>query len=176
VIAAYLDKGGEAGVLSRRWPAAEAPRNDLVALRGVRIEPADGDPHEPLDITRAFRVVIDYERLPKAGRPIISLLLHDGGGALVFNTSNRAPAPARPGAYRETCLIPADLLNAGRYALSVALHSDEEESCELPNLIAFDLLDSGRDRSGWYGDWEGVLRPRFEWTNQRVAEPLTASA
>jgi len=175
VIAAYL-ASSEAGERSRAWRAADAPANDLVRLRGVRLEPTDGDPHEPLDISRPFRIVVDYERLAKPGRPILSLLLHDGSGVLVFDTSNHEPAPARPGPYRETCLIPGDLLNAGRYTLSVHLHSDEEESCELPELIAFDLLESGRDRRGWFGEWEGVLRPRFAWTNARLEERAPAEA
>jgi lipopolysaccharide transport system ATP-binding protein len=166
VIAAYLAKG-EAGLLSRRWSAAEAPRIDVVALQGVRIEPADGDALDPLDVTRAFRVVIDYERLAGPGAPNITLALRDGAGVLVFHISNHERPPAEPGAYRQTCLIPADLLNAGRYTLSMALYSDTGGDCELPELITFDLLDSARDRRGWYGEWEGVLRPRFQWTTER---------
>ena len=175
VIAAYLG-GGDATAPSRSWSAGDGPANDLVRLRGLRLEPAEGPAAAPLDITRPLRVVIDYERLARPGRPIVSLLLHDAAGVLVFDTSNHEPAPARPGLYRETCLIPGDLLNAGRYSLSVHLHSDEEASCELPDLIHFDLLDSARDRRGWYGEWEGVLRPRFRWTNERLDAPAGLSA
>jgi lipopolysaccharide transport system ATP-binding protein len=173
VIAAYLAKDAD-GSRTRQWSAEDAPRNSLVALRGLRVEAVEGERRGPLDITRPFRIVLEHERLAQGGNPIVSLLLHDSAGVLVFDTSNHAAAPAEPGLYRETCVVPGDLLNAGRYTLSVALHSDDEVSCELPNLIGFDLLDSDRDRRGWYGEWKGILRPRFDWGSERLDAPLIA--
>jgi lipopolysaccharide transport system ATP-binding protein len=176
VIARYLGEG-EVRTLSRAWPAHQAPANDVVSLRGLRLEPAEGQTDAALDITRAFRIVIDYVRLPGSGRPNVALMLRDNAGVLVFDISNSEPPPARPGAYVESCLIPADLLNAGRYTLSVVLYSETGPPCELPDVLTFDLLDSGRDRHGWFGDWNGVLRPRFEWRRvaARAAEPASAA-
>lgn len=166
VVAGYLEnEEGRTDV--RTWDEDEAPANEYVRLRGIRIEPLDGDTREALDITRAFRIVLDYVRLPCFGKPNISLRLHDSAGVLVFDISNHEPTPDRPGLYSESCVIPADLLNAGRYTLTIALHT-EDVTWQAPNVLAFDLMDSARDRRGWFGDWEGVLRPRLEWRIEQI--------
>jgi hypothetical protein len=30
------------------------------------------------------------------------------------------------------------------------------------------VLDSSDDRHGWYGKWQGVIRPKLNWTHERA--------
>jgi lipopolysaccharide transport system ATP-binding protein len=168
VLQAYLNRGREGPTTQRRWPAEEAPRKGPLVLRGVRVEPVEGDLLAPLDITRPFRISLDYERL-QAGAEVVALNLVDEAGILLFNVSNPALKTSPAGLYRESCVVPGDLLNAGAFRVSVTLYDEHGQTLEVQDAIAFDLLDSDRDRHGWYGKWPGVLRPCLDWTCDPVA-------
>jgi lipopolysaccharide transport system ATP-binding protein len=170
VLSAYLRNVGEGDGRGRTWTAEEAPSNELMALRGVRVVAAEGDPDGPLDVTRPFTFVFDYERFSGKGEPMFKIGLHDASGVLVFCVGHTEPVPNRPGFYRDECPIPADLLNAGQYTLSVELNGSDELYLDIPNVLAFELLDSPRDRRGWFGVWEGVLRPRFDWRRSQISQ------
>ena len=168
VLGHYLRDSSSDDGASRDWSARSAPDNGLVKLRSVRIA-SDLGAGASLDVTTPFRVETTYERTDRPGAPMIGLRLFSGAGVLVFDTSSPEAAPAAPGRYRQECLIPGDLLNAGPYTLSVQLHGNDE-AVELPNVLAFEVLDSDRDRGGWLGEWEGVIRPRFVWSTTPLAE------
>jgi lipopolysaccharide transport system ATP-binding protein len=166
VLGHYLRHNTEDGT-GRTWPAHDAPGNGLVTLQAVRIV-CDVGPGTPIDVTTPFRIVTDYERTTEPGAAMVNLRLYAGSGALVFDTANPDTAGLEaPGCYREECLVPGDLLNAGPYTLSVRLHG-RDEYMELSNVLAFEILDSGRDRDGWLGHWDGMLRPRFSWSTTRL--------
>jgi lipopolysaccharide transport system ATP-binding protein len=164
VLGHYLRRNSE-DAAARTWPPHDAPGNGLVTLKAIRII-SDVGPGTPIDVTTPFRIVTDYERTAEPGASMINLLLYTGAGVLVFDTANPARLEA-PGCYREECPVPGDLLNTGPYTLSVRLHG-HDEPMELPNVLAFEILDSGRDRGGWLGAWNGVLRPRFAWSTSRL--------
>jgi lipopolysaccharide transport system ATP-binding protein len=39
----------------------------------------------------------------------------------------------------------------------------------IPDLLTFEILDNPHGRFGWYGKWEGAVRPRLNWTSEKVA-------
>ena len=167
VLQTYLQRGREGPTTQRRWAPRDAPRNGAISLREARVEPVEGDPLAPLDITRPFRISVEYERM-QAGVGMVALRLIDETGVLVFDIANTVLPPETPGLYRESCIVPADLLNAGAFRITVTLSDEQGQALEVQDAIAFDLLDSDRDRRGWYGRWQGVLRPRFDWTCDRL--------
>ncbi|WP_395671539.1 ABC transporter ATP-binding protein [Phenylobacterium sp.] len=167
VLQSYLRLGQGGPATRRRWARSEAPQTKGLRLLGACIETIDGGPLSPLDITKPFRITVEYERLCSCGPGLVSVKLANGDGVLVFDVSNPTEVAEEAGVYRESCLVPADLLNAGDYRLTIGLH-DNGRSLDVPEVICFQVLDSDRDRRGWYGAWEGVLRPRLHWTLDRL--------
>lgn len=169
VLHTYLNRG-RGGLTVRRWTAAETPRNRMIRMQEVRVESLNGDPLAAFDITQPFRITLEYELLRPGRSGLLSVMMSDSGGVLLFGTSNPAPTIQLPGLYRESMIIPGNLLNAGEYRLSISLADDEGPPLDVQDVVAFDLLDSDCDRRGWYGKWEGVIRPRFEWTCDQVVQ------
>jgi lipopolysaccharide transport system ATP-binding protein len=167
VLQTYLNRGRGGPMSQRQWDPGEGPGNGALRLLGTHIEPVGGDPLSPIDITRPFRITVDYERL-KAGVGMVAVKLVDEAGVLLFDLSNPALDPGEAGIYRETCVVPGDLLNAGEHRVTVTLSDENEHRMEIQDVVAFDLMDHDRDRRGWYGKWEGVLRPRLDWTCERL--------
>jgi len=169
VLQTYLHRGRDGPMSRCEWGPAEAPANGVFRLRAARVESAEGDPLAPVDITKPFRITIEYERL-KSGAGSVAIRLIDETGVLVFDLSNSTPDTGPAGFYRESCVVPGDLLNSGEYRVSVGLFDENEHMLEAQDAVAFDLMDSDRDRRGWYGKWEGVLRPTLAWTRERLAD------
>ena len=167
VLQVYLHRGREGPTSRRTWEPAEAPQNGALRLLGVSVEPVDGDLLAPIDVTRAFRISVDYQRI-KDRIGMIAVMLVNEAGVLVFDLSNPALEPGPAGVYRESCIVPGDLLNAGEYRISVTVSDENEHRMEIQDVVAFDLMDSDRDRRGWYGKWEGVLRPSLQWSCERT--------
>jgi lipopolysaccharide transport system ATP-binding protein len=167
VLHSYLHLGQGGPATQRRWPQSEAPQTEGLRLLGACVEAIEDGPSTPLDITKPFRISVEYERLRSSGSGLVSVKLANGDGVLVFDVSNSTEFAEEGGFYRESCVVPADLLNAGEYRLSIGLH-DNGQSLDVPEVIGFEVLDSDRDRRGWHGAWEGVLRPRLHWTLDRI--------
>jgi len=162
VLQSYLNRDRTGPSSQCRWSGQDAPTNGALTLHAVRVEPADGDPLAPLDVTRPFRITVEYDRA-RAGVGMVAIRLIDATGILLFDIANPA-ASFEAGRHRESCVVPGDLLNAGEYRVTVTISDENDDHTELQDVIAFDLADSDRDRRGWYGKWEGVLRPSLAWT------------
>ena len=108
VVAHYLQSFVGAGS-SRDWPdLEEAPGDDLVRLRSVRVVRRDGSPadsvdvREPVGIEIAFRVLGTVRRSPPK-------LKVSAGGRIAFNAMDidaRWHEPTRAGRLRRDCLDP----------------------------------------------------------------------
>ena len=109
---------------------------------------------------------------------IAAVVLRDQQGLTLFDQSSwERPAPLPPGDYRTRCVIPADLLNSGIYFASFHFFEGSDRLLEVPDALSFHVEDSGAGRHGWQGKWEGAIRPRLDWSTQRIdAAPGLATA
>jgi hypothetical protein len=78
------------------------------------------------------------------------------------------------GVIRETCRIPAGLLNAGEYRVRILLVRDAGTILlDIPDLVSFEVLETRRNVN-WYGDWIGVVRPNLSWSSKSIADQQCA--
>jgi len=145
----------------------EAPGNDMVRLRRMRVIREDGLLSEPLTMQTPFRVEVEYWNLVPGAHLHITLHLYNAEGIIAFTTGNRNNGPLPAGLFRSVCHIPDNLMNSGphRFVLMVvkdasyAIYSHESR-------IAFDILDV-RERPGtWYGKEPGVVQPVLKWSTE----------
>ena len=174
VTAAYLSTGAESRG-ERRWQnLEEAPGNEAIRLRAVRIKDGRDAVTCSIDIRRPFFIEIEYGQL----RPIVGLRvgfrLLASDGTVVFSSTDRDRK--RPhgldrlsGVFMSRCKIPGGFLNKGQYTISVGIDIPMAEPIALVhNVISFSVEPTG----GIVGDIPdnrlGVVCPTLPWTVERL--------
>ncbi len=170
VIARYAGTDHGSGGIARDWPdAAEAPGNDAIRLRSARVEALGAEPGAPIDVRQSFAMSFDYDNLREGAYLTADLLVTNEAGVVVFNAGpTEEVRPAAVGRRRERCVVPGDLMNDGTYRVTLELRDRGEVLLSMPDLLTFDILDNPDGRFGWYGKWEGAVRPRLNWTSEAL--------
>ena len=172
VLAAYAREAAPQQALDWEWGDHHAgPSGEGVRLRRAAVRPLDGRAEVPLDIRRSFALEFTYESTRERAFLGGAVALYNQDGALVFHAGpTEPPVPCAPGRYRERCVVPADLLNDGAYRATFELRDGDQLVLTARDVLAFEILDSVDGRFGWFGKWEGVVRPRLEWTSERIED------
>jgi lipopolysaccharide transport system ATP-binding protein len=173
VVAEYLQS--EAGTGSeRKWPdLAQAPGNDLVRLRSVRVV-QDEELASAVDVRRAVAIEIGFAVL-RHGEPLFpKIKVVERQGDIAFNaldTSPRWHEPAPPGDYTATAWIPGNLLNEGLHTVEVGICTIASprlhHHVNLRDAVAFHVQDPAEGdsaRGRFVGQFRGVVRPLLDWT------------
>ena len=175
VVSAYL--GSDLGTTAaREWPdLREAPGNDIVRLRAVRVRTEDGRISDAIDIRRPVGIEMEFEVLERGHVLVPNLHFFNEGGVYVFVAGDHDPTwhrrPRPEGHYVSTAWIPGNFLAEGTLIVGAAIstmnpvtvHVDERD------VVAFQVIDSmdGNSARGDYaGPMPGVVRPLLEWATQ----------
>lgn len=170
------------------WPANLAPGNDDVRLRAVKIlqDGIDGATAD-VDISKDILIEIHYESLKPGQRLLTTLWLKDPNRTFVLSTSNDssnaiqeesvAETASADGSYCSTCVIPGNLLNEGRYVISVLIgHSPKTVVINEESVLSFDVHDTGTMHKEFVGNWAGPLvRPRLGWNTIQLEQWASAN-
>ena len=172
VVARYLQT--VSGTSSEQtWEDQDAPGDDLVRLRSVRITRSDGetadfvDVREPIGVELAFSVLRD-------GPAVVPKIKLASSGQIIFNAMDVDPRwqePSRPGDYVTTAWIPANFLNEGLVTVDAAVCSIDSPKLhhhvsvhEAASFHVQDPLEGDSSRGTFTGQWRGVVRPLLHWT------------
>ncbi len=175
VVAAYLHGGG--GSWSRReWTGLdEAPGDDTVRLRAVRITDAWGSLAETIDVRSGLAVEMEYEVL-RQDRPFVpSITIRNEQGLDVFETfdldSHWRGVSRPPGRYVGAAWIPGNFLPEGTFYVSPGCFRQQPFHVHFfePQAAAFHLIDrveGNSARGDFSGQMRGIVRPLLKWTNR----------
>jgi lipopolysaccharide transport system ATP-binding protein len=183
VVNDYLSASWRAGA-ERAWDdEREAPGDDVVRLRRVRVCDERGETTAAADISRPVGIEITYRVFVPGHVLAPRVELYNEEGAHVFTSHDagaewrRRPRPA--GLYASTAWVPGNLLSEGSllaYASvvshfpSTALHAEERDG------VAFEVIEAqggaATARGDYVGPIPGAVRPLLEWTTR--AEPTDA--
>jgi lipopolysaccharide transport system ATP-binding protein len=168
VLSAYLKSAGASGLGGEQvWAPGQGPGAEQVKLRRATARSAYGSASDPVDVRTPVAVEFELQSDGPSPATTVAFQLTNEEGALVFDAGPReGPVDWSPGLHRFRALIPADLLNDGSYRITFQLYQAGELALHLPNLLALEVLDTSDDRHGWYGKWEGVIRPRLHWDHE----------
>ena len=170
IVASYLHRG-YVSESQRVWPEGAGPGNNSLKLLSITLKNSSGEPCSSINISEELKVEINYAVTKAGTRVVFSLHLRDENDIHLFSSlSNTAEnhlhdIPLKPGHYQCICTIPGNLLNNGRYYISLKGLSGWADSFIAEQVISFDGLDDGvlkRDYSGALG---GVMRPQLSWTS-----------
>jgi lipopolysaccharide transport system ATP-binding protein len=172
VVSNYLQMSFSA-LTEQVWPeVATAPGNDKVRLRRACVRPVTRVPSDRITIRTPVSLEFEYWNLEPGAHLNLSLNLYNEQGILVFN-ADPIDEPAwggrdlPAGLFRDTCIIPGDLLNEGMHRVELLLVRDESVVIHSQDdLLVFDVHDSVDTRGAWYGKWPGVVRPVLAWSTE----------
>jgi len=180
VINRYLDSGREqSGEVS--WDSPDvAPGNERVRLKAVRVVSEDGATGE-VDISKEFRIEIDYWNLEPDSRRLVSVHLHNSMGICVLTSGNLPSASLTPdpwysrryprGLFRTSCTIPGCLLNDGLHGITVYINEKTayDNIVLARDVLSFTVQDTGVMRKEYTGKWLGAVRPRLDWHTTQLS-------
>jgi lipopolysaccharide transport system ATP-binding protein len=154
---------------ARRWSEGDAPPGGTIRIIEVSVAPIGETPNDPIFVTTGFAVRGRFRNLTPDARLSMSVMLHNQQGLLLFDAGSwDGSGPLATGTYESSCVVPGCFLNDGDYSISLAFRDRDELLLELPHVLEFQILDSEDGRDGWFGKWDGVLRPRFLWRMEAV--------
>lgn len=168
VISHYLESGN-ATTSSATWKPAERPGNGSLKITSVRLRNHGGEEVPLVNISEDILIEITYEIVRDGAVPQFSAILLDAEGNCVFGSLNNRQnnaygSPLKKGTYRSTCCIHGNLLNAGRFFVSVAGFADTWcDGFRIDNVLSFDAIDDGILKGDYHGDYSGPLRPSLVW-------------
>ena len=130
--------------------------NEFIKLKSVKVIP------ENPFITDEIAIEIEFWNFSDGNKVKVALDFIDLNDDVVFG-SGFDFQDNQDKICKATCIIPADLLNDGVYALNMYFNSSELRSlCNLTNVINFEVADKGRN-SAYFGKINGAVRPKLNW-------------
>ena len=168
VVEAYVNPGGSTSG-SRTWSKGRRPGNSSFEIMSVKLTDGLGSEVSSVNISKAVAVQIEYEVVESGAQAGFSLVMYDSQGYCLFSSlSNREPAhygkPLRPGVYISRCYLSGNLLNSGRFTVSIiGFSANWSDGFRADNAISFQAEDDGVLRGDYFQGFGGALRPKLQW-------------
>jgi lipopolysaccharide transport system ATP-binding protein len=175
VVGAYLNSG-LGTTAAREWnELKQAPGDDVVRLRAVRVRAEDGEVKEAVDIRKPVRLEMEYDLFESGFKQMPYFIVLNQEGTTVFTSIDTDPEwrqkPRPAGHYTSTAWIPGNYLAEGTHFVSAALRSQDPmiRRFHEREAIAFHVVDSTEgdsvrvDHGGHLG---GVVRPFLKWETE----------
>jgi lipopolysaccharide transport system ATP-binding protein len=175
IVSQYLNSG-MGGASSQRWEDTKnAPGDDVVKLRAVRVISSDGQIISHVDIRHPVGIEMEYEVFQPGCNIIPDFRFQNAEGIQLFTSLDNDPEwieKARPtGRSRSICWIPGNFLAEGLVYVSVGVlrtdalirHFYERD------IVAFNVIDKlepGAVRVNYAGKLTGVVSPWLEWKTE----------
>lgn len=176
VVNRYLRSTFKTGPLREWVDAAEAPGDDVVRLRRVRVHNENSETISAVDIRKRFGIELTYEVRQEGHRLVPVVEFYNEEGTELFSSHDATSEwrrLKRPRAtYTSTVWIPGNLLAEGSlighasvmsHYPSTIVHAYER------NAVAFQVVDSPAGdsaRGDYVGPMPGLVRPLLSWTTE----------
>jgi len=183
IVSSYLTAGLGTSA-AQEWPEPDdAPGDDSVRLRAVRVIDSDGTVSAGFDIRKPIGLQLEYDVLRGGELLMPYFSLNDDEGIMLFSTIDQDlrwhTEPRPPGRYVSTAWIPGNLLSEGMAYVTVAMRTAVRKYRPFHefDVVAFNVIDKmegGSARGEWVGRLSGAVRPKLDWTTECVASSQVA--
>jgi lipopolysaccharide transport system ATP-binding protein len=171
VINHYLESGSST-TSSRTWDVNSRPGNRALKIISIQLKDKNGHEISQMNISEDILVEITYEVIMDSVVPQFSLVLLDNEGTCIFGSLNNKEnimygLPLKLNTYKTSCCIHDNLLNAGRFFITVAGFVDNwSDGFRVDNVLSFDAIDDGILKGDYHGDYSGPIRPFLKWSTK----------
>jgi lipopolysaccharide transport system ATP-binding protein len=174
VVNDYLSESWKVSA-EREWEdPSDAPGNDVVRIRRVRVCTETGETTAEADIRRPIGIEMIYDVLRPDQIMTPSFDLFNEQGIHIFAVHDVGAEwrrRARPiGQYASTVWIPGNTLSEGNMLVQASVLSyipDTVVHTRQPNVVTFQVIDTQEGdsaRGDYVGPVPGVVRPLLDWT------------
>jgi lipopolysaccharide transport system ATP-binding protein len=164
VIALY-SLGTASACSAKEWrDPATAPGNENVRISYIRTTSPEGK--QIITVDTGVLIEIGFDNLRKDINLDCTVYLINGDGILIFESGHiiSSNCDSRCGFYHLTGEIPAHLLNAGRYSLSMVFGKDQRYVLfRVDEIVSFDVENTSTGRGSNMSIAPGVIRPMLSW-------------
>ena len=175
IVSSYLTSG-LGTMAAREWPElGDAPGDDSVRLRSLRVIDSHGAVSEGVDIRNPVGLEMEYDVLGGGSILMPYFRLTNEEGIIIFSTIDQETCshsePRAPGRYVSTAWIPGNLLSEGMIYVLAAMRTmyRKYRPFLVADAVAFNVIDSmegGSSRGEWVGRLTGAVRPKLDWTTE----------
>tara|TARA_R110002049_G_scaffold2372_4_gene17460 strand:+ start:4281 stop:5558 length:1278 start_codon:yes stop_codon:yes gene_type:complete len=150
---------------SKKWSLKSSSTSDRATLSQIEIKNKDHD----FKIENNIELEIEFYNFINSQILNVSISIFNEKDTYVLASPNLNRVRLKKGLHRSTCTIPKNLLNVGKYCVTVLLVGEDFEIImQIEKAITFELGEDGTYRGGYFGYWGGVVRPILNWTNKFV--------
>ena len=159
----------------REWPVLEdAPGNEIVRLREVRVRDESGQTAETIDIRSPTGIEFTFDVLKPGSVILPKIDLFTESGAHLFSahdvSSEWRYQPRPVGRHVSTAWLPGDFLSEGNLLVQASLVSHVPATilhAQESNVVTFQVIDHQHKdsaRGDYVGHIPGLIRPKLIWT------------
>lgn len=169
-IVEYYLQSSDSETSSQTWSNTQAPGGNKFKLMAIRVLNASGVSRQNFRSDEPIQIEFEYQILEHIQDARVGIRVADRRNIVIFSSldadQNSGSGFARkPGRYSTRCIIPANILNAGRYYISV--YGDipfREWLIQSESLVSLDIEMTGAVGSRYAEDGRmGIFRPLLEW-------------
>jgi lipopolysaccharide transport system ATP-binding protein len=164
VVDQYLQSNAGANIESVWRDPATAPGNENIRISYVRTTSPEGK--KAITVDTGVLIEIGFDNLRKNISLDCTIYLISNDGVLIFESGHiiSSNCDSRCGFYHLTGRIPAHLLNAGRYFLSVVFGKDQRYALfRMDEVVSFEVENTLTGRGSNMGVAPGIIRPILSW-------------
>ena len=153
-----------------------APGDNEARLHRLCVRPTSGSPSDPITVRTPLVIEFEYWNHNPNVYLNPNIYIYNEQGILICNAGPAYLPDWRErtfpvGLIRSRCFIPGDLLNDGVHRVAIHLAKNDETLVQEEDALTFDVRDAAEKRDGWYGKWEGAIRPIFDWDTEIITSP-----
>lgn len=162
----YLALSSRTGAMQVDFDTANAPGNEKVRVKSMKIVPLRQRDDEPVTIRTPIDVEFEFWNFATDISINLSMHVYTQNEECVFNVGTESKLLSA-GLHKGVCKIPSYLLNDGIYTITMMLVGNSSYA-----LYNFDEgltleINEERAKSGWSGKWPGIVRPQMPFSLDR---------
>ena len=150
---------------TRIWKLDDAPGNDSAKILSIKIFSLDGNNYIEDDMF----VEVIFENYQDKNFLNVSISIFDIDETYLIASPNLNRIGLKKGMYKSVCKLDKNIFNTGKYFFTILLVGNNFELItQLDKIVAIEFNEFGSKREAYFGQWNGALRPYFNWSNSLI--------
>ncbi|MCC6454725.1 MAG: ABC transporter ATP-binding protein [Caldilineaceae bacterium] len=174
VVGTYINSGLGTSA-AREWEPEEAPGDDAIRIRAVRVRTDDGSISDAIDIRYPVALEVEYDICRPGKTWMLYFTLRNEEGQVIFCTIDTDAEwrgrPRETGRYTSTAHVPGNLFAEGTIFVTIAARTLDPTilRVNVREAVAFQVIDrmeGDSARVDHAGNLGGIVRPLLQWSTE----------